>query len=143
MEDGSKLPRLLVTIPAVFVAILPPLADLNDSHLFNSLWPGHARLHTAWLISANSLLSLFVLWTMWRGPRAGTIEGVRTGGTIMAAILGGFMVAAVTKSFYGGTFADANGIQPVGGAIDANLLAFSILFVLLIAAHRVSRPSAS
>ena len=143
MEKGSKLPRLLATIPAAFVATLPPLVDLNDSHLFNSLWPGHARLHTAWLIAGNSLLSVFALWTMWCGPRAGTSEGVRTGGTIMTAILGGFMVAAVTKSFYGGTFADANGIQPVGGVIDANLLAFSILFVMLIAAHVMSRPSAS
>ncbi len=143
MDASSKLPRLLVTIPAAFVAIMPPLADLNDSHVFNALWPGHARLHTAWLISANSLLSLFASWTMWRGPRAGTTEGVRTSGTIMAAILGGFMVAAVTKSFYGGAFADANGIQPVGDAIDANLLAFSILFVLLIAAHFASRRSAS
>ena len=142
MAERPTLARALVTVPALFVAVMPPIADLNETHLLNPLWTGHARLHTAWLISSNSLLSLFALWAMWRGPRAASREGILTGAAIMGAILGGFLVAAAARALYEGSFADPNGVPLVAGAIDANLLAFSVLFLLLVAAVAlVRRPT--
>ena len=142
MAERISRARILVTIPALFVVFLPPLADLNETHILNSLWTGHARLHTVWLISSNSLLSLLALWVLWRGPRAGTREGVKTGAAIMVAILGGFLIAAAFSPLYAGSFADPNGIPLIAGVVDANLLVFSALFVLVIAAVALVRRPA-
>ena len=65
MKSRLALARVLVTIPVVFIAVLPPLVDLNETHVFNPLWVGHARLHTVWLIASNSILSLMALWILW------------------------------------------------------------------------------
>ena len=143
MAKRPTVARILVTIPAVFVAVAPPIADMNETHLLHELWTGHARLHTAWLISSNSLLSVIALWVMWRGPRASTPEGTLLGAAIMAAILGGFLIAAATRSLYGGSFADASGVPPIAGVLDGNLLAFSILFLLLIVAVVLARRPAA
>jgi len=134
MGSRTRAARILVTISAAFLAVVPPLADLNATHVLNPGWPGHARLHTVWLISTNSLLSLLALWWLWRARVAGTREAVLGAAAIVGAILAGFFIAGATRAFYAGTFADADGIPITAGPIDANVAAFSVLLCLVIAA---------
>ena len=68
MTSKQKIGRLLITVVAVFLAVGPPMADLNASHVANPLWPGHARLHTVWLISTNSLVAMIALALLWLRP---------------------------------------------------------------------------
>jgi hypothetical protein len=139
MAQRLSRARMLVAIPALALALIPPLADLNETHVFNSLWSAHPRLHTVWLVSTNSILSLMALWILWRGQRAGTRESILTAAALISAVLAGFFVAAATQSAYGGALADPNGIPISFGALAANLVVFSILFVLVIFAVLIVR----
>jgi len=140
MDSRLKLSRILVTIPALFIIVVPPLADLNESHVLNPLWIGHARLHTVWLLATNCLVSLIALRILWRASEPKR-ESIRMGAALVGSILIGFFVAAVTQSAYEGSLTDPNGIAITAGPIDANLAAFSALACLVAAALVLARKS--
>ena len=88
MNDKSiKLARLLVTGPALFLAVVPPLVDFNSTHVTNPLWTGHARLHTVWLLTTNSIIAVLALGLMWRELK---VSSIRAGAILTAAPLAGF-----------------------------------------------------
>lgn len=141
LDRRLKIARILVTIPAVFLAIGPPIADLNATHVANPLWPGHARLHTVWLVCTNSLVSvvaLTLIWgKLWEPPRTPLLVAC----ALVASVLLGFFVAAATQSVYGGALTDHNGIPFQIASLDANLVAFGVLFLLLaIAVRAIWKP---
>ena len=123
--------RFLVTIPAVWIAFVPPIADLNESHIFSPLWSGHARFHTFWLLTSSSLLSLFAIHLSWRGSQAGTREGILTSAGIVGALLAGFFSATLFRPLYDGTLSDLEAATGTARSFDPNLVAFSFLLVLL------------
>ena len=137
MQDRRiRIARVLVTIPALFLAIAPPLADLNATHVGNPLWSAHARLHTVWV-------GLLALGILWRGAQQPARGAVLLASALVGAVLLGFFVAAATQSMYGGALTDPNGIPFQVGPLDANLAGFSVLAVLLaVAVGAVWRPAA-
>lgn len=141
MANKIKIARRLVTIPAAFLVVGPPLIDLDPSHIFNPLWTGHARLHTVWLISTNSLVSLIALGLLWQRGAPDPRGRVLFASGLVACVLGGFFIAAATQTLYGGSLSDPNGVAIMFGPLDANLTVFSILICLpAIAALIVRRP---
>ena len=141
MANRFKIARVLVTLPAVFLAVVPPLVDLNESHVLNPLWIGHARLHTVWLLATNSLVSLLAIVILWR-PALGSLRlSVLLGVGLVGAVLTGFFVAAATQSAYGGSLTDPNGVAITAGPLDANLATFALLYCLIIAALFLVRRS--
>jgi hypothetical protein len=143
LERRLKIARLLVSVPALFLVLGPPVADLNASHVLNPSWSGHARLHTVWLITTNSLVCLVALRLLWR-PLGGALRvSVLLAGTLVGFVLLGFFVAAATQTLYDGALTDPNGITIRVGSFDANLAAFSVLFCVLASAMvMASRPDA-
>jgi hypothetical protein len=134
VERRIVIARILVTIPALFIAVGPPIADLNETHVLNPEWIGHARLHTVWLLSTNSLVAVLALALLWRLPLDSPRDSVLAGAALVGSVLLGFFVAAATQSAYGGSLTDPNGIAVTAGPIDANLAAFSLLSCLVVAA---------
>jgi hypothetical protein len=143
MDRRLRIARLLITVPAVFLVVGPPVADLNESHVLNPLWSSHARLHTVWLISTNALVSLTALALMWRPGLAVPRNSVLLAGTLVGAVLVGFFVAGATQSFYGGAFTDSNGVGVTIGPTDANLAAFGVLLAVVAAALVFAREPAA
>lgn len=133
-----KIARLLVTVPAVFLAVVPPLVDLNATHALNPLWPGHARLHSVWLLATTSLIALVALGVLWRDFEA---SSVRRGALLVGTPLLGFFVAALTRSAYGGAFTDPNGVPFRFGPLDANLAVFGLWAVFIAIAMLLVRRS--
>lgn len=143
MDRRCKIARILVTIPAAFLAVGPPLVDLNESHVLNPLWIGHARLHTVWLLATNSMVALTALGVLWRHPGYPLRPAVLLGAGLVGSILVGFFVAAATHPAYGGSLTDPNGVSITAGPIDANVAAFALLLCLVAAAVLlVRRPAA-
>lgn len=130
---------MLLTIPAVFLAVGPLVADLNESHLMNPHWVGHARLHTAWLLATNSFIAILALVPLWRQHSYPMRAAVRLSAMLVGAILLGFFVATATQSLYGGSLTDPNGVGFSFGPVDANLGVFSLLFCLVVAARWLVR----
>jgi len=142
MDRRLALARLLVTFIAAFLALGPAIADLNESHVLNPLWTGHARLHTVWLISTNALVSLIALGLMWRPARTSDRNSVLLAAMLIGAVLSGFFIAGVTQSLYAGSFSDPNGVAIRVGPFDANLAGFSLLLVLVVVAALLARRPA-
>jgi hypothetical protein len=60
------LGQLLLSIAAVATAVAPILNDWNDTHVFSSHWPPHARFHGAVSLGMTLVLSPLALWLTWR-----------------------------------------------------------------------------
>ena len=133
-----NVPRLVVTAIALFLALAPPVADFNATHVLHPDWPPHARFHTVWLVCANSLIALFAVWLLWWGPMS---ERARLGvaGGLLPLILAGFFLAAAFLTSYGGGFTDVDAPTVLG--LDLNLLSFSVEAVVLAVALAVGLRS--
>lgn len=80
----TRVSRFVLSGAAIGTAIGTARADLNDTHVFNSKWPPHARFHSAaaWgTVLGSQLLSL---WLLWR-PGQSSVE--RDLGVRIAALL--------------------------------------------------------
>ena len=103
--------------------VIPPIVDISPTHILHPAWSPHARFHVMWQISVNSMLGLLtVLLIWWPGPNRAV--RLKIGALLGCIALGGFVVAALTRHLYGGTFSETGGVPPVGG-MDANVLAFT------------------
>jgi hypothetical protein len=131
------LARLSVSFAALILGLVVPILEINDTHLFNSLWPAHARLHEAWQLLANISLSLLALWLAWRG------SAERLASAIMLAATGSFVVAFIAQAAYGGSMRHTDGselmVAGVNPAFGVMLLA-SILLAAAIARDLASPP---
>ena len=142
-EKHIRLARLLVTLPAVILAIVPPLADFNSTHAANPLWPAHARLHAVWLVCTTSLVALLALLVLWLHPRELTRRRVDLAAAMLGSVLGGFFIAGAMQGIYGGAFTDPDGIAVQVGSLDANLVGFGVMAVVVAAGVAVARRSAA
>lgn len=104
--------RCMVSAIAAGQGILPVFIDLNRTHATNPLWPGHARFHLVqqvFTLLPAALIEVALLWCPGPAARARFYLVA----LLTATSLAGFLVAAVTRSLYGGTLHDPNGIQPL------------------------------
>ncbi|WP_437591987.1 hypothetical protein [Sorangium sp. So ce1000] len=123
--------KTLCIVSAVTYGLLTGLIDVLDPHhLRNPDWPGHARFHLLWLISAGAIGALASIHLFWTAtPR--TLERVRTGALLGALHIGGFVMAVVFKGAAGAEF-DANG-RVLLGFLPPNLLHLGTSAALLFA----------
>ena len=140
-ERRVRIARTLLTACAGFLAIIPPLADLDASHVLNPNWTPHARLHTVWLISTTSLVALVALWQLWRPAGGDLRRAIRLAGTLIGAVLAGFFIAGATRGLYGGAFADPNAAAGTVAGLNANVAAFALHLCLVAIALALTRTA--
>src|SRR5258706_10699165 len=58
--------KMLISLAAILTAVVPFLADWNDSHLFSPQWSPHARFHGVVSLGMTTMLSSVALWLLWR-----------------------------------------------------------------------------
>ena len=137
--DYSLLASVLLTLTTAGWAFLTILADFNKTHATNPKWTGHARFHVVWHITSYigfGLLALVLLW--WPGPLA--TERLWLVAIMSGIVYAAFFIALFMMPIYGGTAYDSNGYRPFDAPVpiiarkwDANITAFSVQIVLLIA----------
>jgi uncharacterized protein DUF6640 len=91
MRDNSG--RLVLSLANVLTAIVPFLADWNDSHLFSRQWSPHARFHGVVSIGMTATLSTAALWQLWRPGRRTPDAAATFAALIPIAYWGPFFVA--------------------------------------------------
>ncbi len=64
--DQMNLSKLLVSLVSVPTIIGAPLADWNETHVFNPKWPPHAKFHNGQSMSLGVLLGSTALFLAWR-----------------------------------------------------------------------------
>ena len=63
----APVPAWIITAVAVFTIVSPYVADWNVTHIYNPLWPPHAKFHNAQTMILGTLLGLAALFFVWRG----------------------------------------------------------------------------
>ncbi|NIB44996.1 hypothetical protein HBA55_35785 [Pseudomaricurvus alkylphenolicus] len=137
INDTFFTVRVLLSIALFGCTIIPMLADFNKTHATNPLWTGHARYHVVWQCISYGWLGIFALYLLWFYESESVLPLYITA-IICASIYGGFFMALMFKSLYGGKTYDENGYLPIafniGGKtlyINQNITAFSVMVAVL------------
>lgn len=114
--------RLLLLLPCLAVfGVLLPVLEINDTHVFNPAWPGHARLHEVWQLCTNSLLALLCARLAWRG------KDVRLASLVALCVTAGFLFAYAIRGAYDGSMLAADGAAKVVSGINVSLIAVYVM----------------
>jgi hypothetical protein len=132
MTLRMKIAAVLMTVTAAIYGVVPLLVDLSVTHVLHPAWTPHARFHTVWQLSVNSMLAALVLILVW-WPSPNRIGRLRVASVLGLIALGGFVIASLTRGLYGGDFSEPGGVPPVGG-MDANVVAFTPTIALQLLA---------
>lgn len=100
--------KILFTLIALFTAISPYVADWNATHLFNPLWPPHAKFHNAQTMTVGLLLGVAALLFIW--IRRG---GVRANLLSVIIFVSLYWVSQILVNLYPGVaWTDPNLLEP-------------------------------
>lgn len=142
ITGNLKIARILITIAALVYGVIPLLVDLTATHVFHPHWTPHARFHMVWLLATNSSLAVLALYLLWSGNNE-ALARIRAAGVVSLCVLGGFFVSTLTKNLYAGSLVDVHGGVPPLMGMDANLVVFSPMLILVIVGLWLSRRSPS
>ena len=131
MNRNLLIAKILLTL-GVLEFFGPLLKDTGTSHLMNSEWVGHARVHLAWLLGymfCSGLVNLYFIWI--RKPFR--LSNLYLSCLWQATHLAGFWLAILFVPLYDGAIADHRYHTEILG-IDENVFVFSILTLILLTA---------
>ncbi len=63
--------KILLSVIAIATMVSPYIADWNPTHIYNPLWPPHAKFHNAQTMTIAVLLGASGLLFLWRRRTAG------------------------------------------------------------------------
>lgn len=116
--------RLLVTIGIVFYAVVVPILEINQTHVFNPAWEPHARLHETWQLFTNTALGAYSVWLVW------IKDNLRLASLLTLFVTGGFLMAYWLREGYGGSMVLTDGSEKMILGINLGLFAYSLAIVL-------------
>ena len=126
-------PRILIALGVVIYAIVVPFLEINSSHVFNPLWPAHARFHEVWQLTTNICIGTIALWLAF-GKNA-----IRTASTLNIAVMGSALAAHILEESYGGSIISGNIGKTIMG-MEVAAFAASIVVVLAVTALFLASP---
>lgn len=129
------LPKLLVTIGIVFCAVVVPVLEINDTHVFNPAWAPHARLHEVWQLFTNTALGVFSLWLVWSKHK------ICLPSWLTLFVTGGFLLSYWLRASYGGSMILSDGSEKLILGINLGLFAYTLAILMAIAAVAMDRRS--
>jgi hypothetical protein len=128
--------KILVTIGILLYALVVPILEINNTHVFNPAWVAHARLHEVWQLATNTTIGLFCLWLVWLKNE------VRLPSLFTFFIFGGFLFSYVIRGAYGGSMVHPDGseatIAGMNMAVFGSGLAIISTVLALILHYRTS-----
>ncbi len=129
--------RILITFCVVIFAIVIPVLEVNDSHVFNATWPAHARFHEVWQLITNCGIGLLCLWLAWIN------DSIRLASVLVVLVMGGVLVAHGIQDSYSGSILSGNTSKTILGMELAAFAASLAVAMAIGAALLASRSSAS
>ncbi|MFJ3049995.1 hypothetical protein [Pseudomonas nitroreducens] len=129
------LPKLLVTIGIVFYAVIVPVLEINDSHVFNPAWEAHARLHEVWQLFTNTAIGGFSLWLVWAR------HDLRLPSWLTVFVTGGFLLSYWLRGSYGGSMVLSDGSEKMILGVNLGLFAYTLAILLAATAVAMDRRS--
>lgn len=120
----SMITKLFLTFGILIYAIGVPILEINSTHVFNTDWTPHVRIHEVWQLITNSSIGVFSLWLVWYKQKIifPCILGI--------LITGGFLLAFILQDFYGGSMKYLDGSEKTLIGINIGVLGFGIVFII-------------
>lgn len=131
------LAKLLVSIGIIFYAVVVPVLEINDTHVFNPAWEAHARLHEVWQLFTNTAIGLFSVWLVWGR------DNVRLSSLLTVFVTGGFLLSYWLRASYGGSMVLSDGSEKVIFGVNLGLFAYTLAISLAGAAVFMERRGRS
>lgn len=131
------LAKLLVSIGIIFYAVVVPVLEINDTHVFNPAWEAHARLHEVWQLFTNTAIGLFSVWLVWGR------DNVRLSSLLTVFVTGGFLLSYWLRASYGGSMVLSDGSEKVIFGVNLGLFAYTLAIILAGAAVLMDRRGRS
>ncbi|MGL5997543.1 MAG: hypothetical protein ACRC1I_13675 [Pseudomonas proteolytica] len=116
--------KLLVSVGIVFYAVVVPVLEVNGSHVFNSAWAPHARLHEVWQLFTNTAIGLYSVWLVWGR------SNLKLASLLTLFVTGGFLLAYWLRDGYGGSMVLSDGSEKLIMGINMGLFAYVLALVL-------------
>ena len=123
--------QILLTI-GCFEFFGPMVKDTGASHLLNTEWVGHARIHLAWLLGFmffSGLANLYLIWMKKPKSTSNLYMSVLWQG----AHLAGFWSALIFSPLYDGQLVDHRYHTFILG-IEENAFVFGVLTIIFLIA---------
>lgn len=127
MLSDVRSAQLLLTVN-VLEFFGPIIRDIDETHLLNPEWVGHARFHLMWLLVFMCLSGVVNLWLIW-SPKT-TISNMYIAWAWQACNVFGFWGAAALVSAYDGLVVDPEFHLKILG-LNENVFVFVVLAFLL------------
>ena len=128
--------KLAITFSVILYAIVVPILELNETHVWNPDWTPHVRIHEVWQLITNSCIGILCLWLVWR-------KGETNLSTLLRIlVMGGFLLAFLLKDTYGGSMKYLDGSEKTIFGVNIGVLGFGTAFVFLILSHLITNNTA-
>lgn len=118
------LAKLLVTVGIIFYAVVVPILEINDTHVFNQAWEPHARLHETWQLFTNTAIGAFSVWLVWGK------DNLKLASLLTVFVTGGFLMAYWLRDEYGGSMVLTDGSEKMILGVNLGLFAYTLAIVL-------------
>jgi hypothetical protein len=128
----SLFSKLLITLGILVYIALIPMLEWNDSHVFNSAWPPHARFHELWQLFSNFSLGIVALGYCW------IRNDVFTAAVISCCVMAGVIFAESLADFVGASAQSGNIAKQLMG-IDLAVVVAGLVIVFSIVASQLHR----
>ena len=125
--------KIAITFSVVLYAIVVPILDISDTHVWNPDWTPHARIHEVWQLITNSSMGAVCLWLVWYKKE------FLLSTLLSLIVMGGFLLAFFLKDGYGGSMKYLDGSEKTIIGINIGILGFGIAFLFLILSHILTK----
>lgn len=120
--------RHAVTLSVLLSAIVVPILEVNETHVFNPDWTPHVRIHEVWQLLTNTSIGVLYLWLTW------VKKEVRLAAILCLLVMGGFLGAFALKDLYGGSMKFLDGSEKTLLGINIGVFGFGMAFLLVFVA---------
>jgi len=118
--------KATITFSIILYAIAVPVLEINNTHVFNSDWTPHVRIHEVWQLITNSSIGLLCLWLIW-------IKKETFVSSILSLLItGSFLLAFILKDYFGGSMKYLDGSEKTLLGINIGVLGFGLAFILVL-----------
>lgn len=118
--------RSLITFSILLYAIVVPILEINETHVFNPNWTPHAKIHEVWQLITNTGIGVLCLWLVW------VRKETKLSGILSLLVTGGFLLAYGLKNTYGGSMKYLDGSEKTLLGINIGVLGFGMAFILVL-----------